>query len=180
MDFEKYIQMFFNKVENNAVEIYNEFSLQHELGLFLRNVIPKPMKVEFERNIGFFNNEAKCVKSEIDIVIYSSDKNEKYAIELKLPKNGQYPESMFNFIKDIQFMEQVKQMGFTNTYAVTYVQDKLYYSGSKIDGIYAYFRNHKALHGEVSKPTGQKDEILHIQGNYQIDWFNLGNGGVII
>src|SRR5699024_7539647 len=112
------------------------FSLQHELGVFLRNKIPKPYKVEFERNLSFFVQETKCVKSELDIVIYHPDISDKYAIELKFPKNGQYPESMFNFIKDIKFMEEANQLVFTNTYAVTYVQDKLFYSGSKRDGIY--------------------------------------------
>lgn len=176
MDIEKYIQVFFGNVESNAIDIYNEFSLQHELGVFLRNKIPKPYKVEFERNLSFFVQETKCVKSELDIVIYHPDISDKYAIELKFPKNGQYPESMFNFIKDIKFMEEAKQLGFTNTYAVTYVQDKLFYSGSKRDGIYSFFRNSDELHGKIRKPTGKKDEIVHIQGNYKINWLPLENG----
>nr|WP_263327025.1 hypothetical protein [Neobacillus sp. Marseille-Q6967] len=173
MNIENYIKKFFNKIENHSIEIYNEFSLQHELGVFLRNEISKPYKVEFERNVRFFNDGVKCVKSEIDIVIYHPDMEEKYAIELKFPKNGQHPESMFSFVKDIKFMEQVKQIGFTNTYAVTYVQDKLFYSGAKIDGIYAYFRNHEVLHGEIMKPTGRKDEIYMIDGHYHIEWLPL-------
>lgn len=120
MEITEYIQAFFSNIENSSIEIYNEFSLQHELGIFLRSKITKPYKVEFERNISFFVQGAKCVKSEMDIVIYHPDRNDKYAIELKFPKNGQYPESMFSFIKDIKFMEQAKQLGFTNTYAVDY------------------------------------------------------------
>lgn len=37
------------------------------------------------------------------------DIDEIYAIELKYPKNGQYPEQMYSFIKDIKFMQQVKE-----------------------------------------------------------------------
>ena len=175
MDIEKYIQMFFSDIENNSIEVYNEFSLQHELGIFLRNEISKPYKVEFERNISFFYKDADCVKREIDIVIYHPDMNDKYAIELKFPNNGQHPESMFQFIKDIKFMEEVKQMGFTHTYVATYVRDRLFYDGRKVDGIYSYFRNHNTLNGEIKKPTGKKDEVIDIQGNYNIDWLPLEN-----
>ncbi len=75
-------------VENESIEIYNEFSLQHELGIFLRERLTG-YKVQFERNTRFFGISG-TVKHEIDIVIYNS--NEKYAIELKFPVNSQYPE----------------------------------------------------------------------------------------
>jgi hypothetical protein len=177
MNIEEYIQAFFHKVAIHSIDIYNEFSLQHELGLFLRDLVPKPYKVEFERNVKFFYPGAKCTKSEIDLVIYHPDQlDEKYAIELKFPKNGQYPETMFHFVKDILFMEQVKQLGFKKTFAVTYVNDKLFYQGDKMDGIYRYFRGSKILNGEIQKPTGKKDETLLIMGTYQISWIPLSNG----
>lgn len=53
MNIEEYIKAFFNKVALNSIEIYNEFSLQHELGIFFRDLVPKPYKVEFERNVKF-------------------------------------------------------------------------------------------------------------------------------
>ncbi|WP_377887978.1 hypothetical protein [Alkalihalobacillus sp. R86527] len=176
MNIPKYIHEFFTLVENNEVDIYNEFSLQHELGIFLRNEIHSPFKVEFERNVRFFQPGAKCVKSEIDIVIYNQDASEKYAIELKFPKNGQYPESMFSFVKDIKFMEQTKELGFTQTFAVTYVEDSLFYKGAKTDGIYSYFRNGKQLHGEIMKPTGIKKDVCIIEGNYEVEWLSMANG----
>ncbi|KML24095.1 hypothetical protein [Rossellomorea marisflavi] len=176
MDIKKYIQSFFNKVANHSIEIYNEFSLQHELGFFLRNSIPTPYKVEFERNVKFFYPGQLCVKSEIDIVIYHPAHDERYAIELKYPKNGQHPESMFSFIKDIKFMEQVKELGFKGAYSVTYVEDKLFYQGPTKQGIYAFFREGKIINGEIRKPTGKKDEVHIINGHYQIDWSPLTNG----
>lgn len=44
---------FMHLVADEQVEIYNEFSLQHELGLFLRTRLPG-YKVQFERNTKFF------------------------------------------------------------------------------------------------------------------------------
>lgn len=135
----EHIQAFIKKLQNNEVDIYNEFSLQHELGIYLRNVLPD-YKIEFERNIGFFKL-TNTVKKEIDIVIYNDHK--KYAIELKFPRNGQYPEQMYSFVKDIRFMEELKQKGFDNTYCLTFVDDKNFYSGKKTDGIYSFFRAEK-------------------------------------
>lgn len=48
---------FFNSVANGTVEIYNEFSLQHELGPWLRLALPSSYKVQFERNISYFGIE---------------------------------------------------------------------------------------------------------------------------
>ncbi|MBR3424909.1 MAG: hypothetical protein IKG79_02530, partial [Neisseriaceae bacterium] len=77
-DFHDFIENFFNYVNKNKINIYNEFSLQHELGIFIREFIrekcpqlPK-YKVEFERNVSKFGfDKNKTQKKEIDIVIYS-------------------------------------------------------------------------------------------------------------
>ena len=63
---------FMHIVKNEEVEIYNEFSLQHELGIFLRNSL-KNYKVQFERNTKFFGITG-TTKHEIDIVIYNDKK----------------------------------------------------------------------------------------------------------
>ena len=70
---------FMSIVEDNQVEIYNEFSLQHELGIFLRTQL-SDYKVQFERNTKFFEITG-TTKHEIDIVVYNE--KEKYAVELK-------------------------------------------------------------------------------------------------
>lgn len=49
------------------VEVYNEFSLQHELGIFLRTKLTG-YKVQFERNTKFFGISG-TVKHEIDILV---------------------------------------------------------------------------------------------------------------
>lgn len=162
----KLLYEFIGMVEEGYVEIYNEFSLQHELGIFLRAHLPN-YKVQFERNTKFFGMTG-TIKHEIDIVVYNDIK--RYAIELKYPMNGQYPEQMYSFIKDIIFMEQLKDSGFDETFAMTIVNDKNFYSGKKIDGIYAYFRNNKILCGTVEKPTDKKEEKVTLNRSYNIQW----------
>ena len=98
---------FFLFIQSKSIEIYNEFSLQHELGIFLREKLPD-YRIQFERNVSYFTPDNKTIKKEIDIIIFNEDKSEKYAIELKCPLNGQYPEQMYSFVKDIKFMEELK------------------------------------------------------------------------
>lgn len=173
MDVEKIIQDFINNISLIESDIYNEFSLQHELGIFFRQKLPD-YKVQFERNVSFFNSCEKdnFIKKEIDIVIYKEDFSEKYAVELKYPKNGQYPETMFSFIKDICFMEQVKQnLHFDNTFVLTMVTDKNYYEGSYPSEIYKYFRGKtEKIPSKIQKPTGKKDEIVTLDGTYSVKW----------
>ena len=163
---EHLLHEFMNIIQLGNIEIYNEFSLQHELGIYLRNALPN-YKVEFERNIGFFKLN-DTIKKEIDIVIYN--KNEKFAIELKFPRNGQHPEQMYSFVKDIRFMEELKQNGFNNTYCLTVVDDKNFYSGKKIDGIYSFFRAGKIISGTIDKPTGKDIQSITLFDEYQISW----------
>ena len=162
----KYLRAFIEELKEGKIEVYNEFSLQHELGIYLRNALPN-YKVEFERNVKFFQI-TNTIKKEIDIVIYND--NEKYAVELKLPLNGQYPEQMYSFIKDIRFMEELKQNGFDNTYCLTLVDDKNFYDGKKIDSIYSFFRASKTISGTIKKPTGKEIQSITLSNEYKISW----------
>ena len=168
MNLENLITEFMSLVGSGQIEVYNEFSLQHELGIFLRTRLTG-YKVQFERNTKFFGIQG-TTKHEIDIVIYNE--KEKYAIELKYPLNGQYPEQMFSFVKDIKFMEELKEAGFDSTYCLTLVQDKNFYSGQKQDGIYAFFRGSKPLNGVICKPTGRRDENIELKNRYNVSWRN--------
>ena len=127
--------------------------------------------MQFERNTKYFGLTG-LAKHEIDIVVYDDIK--KYAIELKYPLNGQHPEQMFSFVKDICFMEQLKIKGFEKTYCLTVVKDRKFYSGTKKDGIYAYFRDGKFITGIITKPTGAKDEQVIIEREYNIEWNMAG------
>ena len=178
LDLARYIRDFFEYVKsNNEVELYNEFSLQHELGIYLRKQLAPDYKVQFERNVSFFDIKSETVKKEIDIVIFTEDKTKRYAIELKYPRNGQYPEQMYAFVKDIRFVEELKKEEFTGTCAVALVEDKPFYSdsGRSTNPIYGYFRGGETIEKEIKKPTGEgkEEDSIRIGGAYQIKWETL-------
>lgn len=164
------------KIDNG--DIYNEFSLQYELGIFLRDEL-KGFKVQFERNVEFFGgNKKKFVKKEIDIVVFSDKTSEKYAIELKFPPNGFHTKRMHHFVKDIQFMEEVMRpkekggLGFSKAYCLTLISDlangEKFRTGEGVKGRAAKcFNGANPVEGEF-KCKDEKD--LNIKGCYQIKW----------
>ena len=168
---------FMKLVSAGEVEVYNEFSLQHELGIFLREKLPN-YKVQFERNTRFFGIKG-TVKHEIDIVIYND--KERYAIELKQPRNGQHPEQMFCFCCDIKFMEQLKEAGFDGTYCLTLVEDEKFYSGRETGGIYGFFRGSTPIHGRIVERVNHKNREkreISISGTYHVKWVSAGEYGM--
>jgi hypothetical protein len=167
----KALVQFMRMIADGKVEIYNEFSLQHEFGIFLRN-IEKDSTIQFERNVSFFfPATGHFHKKEIDLVGFSQDRSQlHYAIEFKFPRNGQHPEQMYSFCKDIAFLEQLKLAGFEKTYFICFVDDHLFYEGPKKNGIYRFFRGGDILTGDVCKPTKPKNEKVSLAGQYQILW----------
>ncbi len=171
------IATFAEKIKAGSVEIYNEFSLQHELGIFLReNYIPSvERKVQFERNVSSFDlQKNNFIKREIDITIFNDSHTRLEAIELKYPRNGQYPEQMFSFCKDIVFLEQLILQGFTKASFLLFADETPFYDG-KSEGIYRFFRGDSPapLTGIIRKPTGKKNEELEIKGTYNVRWHNV-------
>jgi len=164
------VEPFVSAVAGGRVEVYNEFSLQHEFGIFLRSTLPE-LKVQFERNVSFFfPDKKKFTKREIDISTFSpADKRLAFAIELKYPRNGQHPEQMFSFCKDIAFAEELVAAGFTRSAFIAFADDHLFYRGPT-EGIYGFFRGAKPIHGRIQKPTGKKDDEVSIQGHYSVEW----------
>lgn len=88
-----------------------------------------------ETSLFFGLDKSKFAKREIDILIFSDEANPDIAIELKYPRNGQYPEQMFSLCKDVQFMEQCRQAAFGQTYVVIFSEDYPFYGG-KQEGFY--------------------------------------------
>jgi hypothetical protein len=174
LDLNRLIAKFFSYTEKESIEIYNEFSFQHELGIFLRKELDS-YKIQFERNVSYFSIDSKTIKKEIDISIFNNDKTEKYAIELKHPLNGQYPEQMYSFVKDIKFMEELKENGFKKNALVTLVSDRPFYEGRNNDGIYKCFREEYKVYGDIFKPTGPNKgkEFISIKGDYSFTWQDL-------
>ena len=112
------LEEFIGLLKSGEIEVYNEFSFQHELGYFLRNHLkqnPGDFKIQFERNfkeilevsddeIDARFGTKKVRKKEIDISIFQGPVN-LASIELKFPRNGQVPESMYSFVKDVNFLK---------------------------------------------------------------------------
>lgn len=165
-----HIADFMSAVGAGTIEIYNEFSLQHELGLYLRSHLEN-CKVQFERNVSHFGGaKGTFEKKEIDIAVTSNDsKIFLSALELKYPRNGQVPESMFHFCKDIAFLEQLVTSGFQSAYFIAVADDPLFYAGSA-EGIYGLFRSGRPITGKIGKPTGAKDKEVTICGSYTASW----------
>lgn len=170
MKLDRYIADFVKTVSAGSIEIYNEFSLQHELGVFLRRELPN-CKVQFERNVSHFKlAKSAFEKREIDIAVTSSNSEAHLsAIELKYPRNGQVPESMFSFCKDIAFLEQLVAAGFPTAWFLAVADDPLFYSGNN-EGIYGLFRGRRPITGTIMKPTGAKDTKVTIRGSYRAEW----------
>lgn len=169
-DLSAFVEQFVQSIVGNGTDIYNEFSLQHEFGIFLRSALPN-YKVQFERNVSYFApSKTVFTKRELDIAVFSPDRSElKYAVELKYPRNGQYPEQMFSFCKDIAFAEELKAAGFSRAALLIFADDRPFYAGSSA-GIYGYFRSGRPITGRIEKPTGAKSDQVQIKGNYVVSW----------
>ena len=182
--------------------IYNEISLQNELGIELRKKFEdtEQTKVFFEKNVkSLYEKECEeneTVKKEIDLFICDGSKvdegkKEAYAIELKFVKreNNRVPENLYDFVKDMRFMEQIKENDkkyrtkIITTYVLTIVDDVIYIKSKNKNsiGIYQYFRNNKDDNNEkflinigketkIVKPTknrnstnsGEHEKMLNI------------------
>tara|TARA_B100000963_G_C22526386_1_gene625509 strand:- start:351 stop:1016 length:666 start_codon:yes stop_codon:yes gene_type:complete len=208
--FKDIFKNFFEEIGNGKIEVYNEFSLQHELGIYLRKELLKygKFKVQFEKNSleilkyeesysqeklkKRFGNK-KIRKKEIDIVIFQEEtegvKNLITSIELKYPRNGQVPESMYSFIKDIRFLEGLTKRGYHNEnyfkegYFICLVDDPLFYEVKhKKEGIYKYFRNDNyqvKIPKTTRKPTGKNktssDLKIELDKEYNREWEPIEN-----
>jgi hypothetical protein len=168
------IQSFMSQIGCQEVEVYNEFSLQHELGIFLREKIGNQYKVQFERPVDFFGLDRRSfIKKELDISIYSQSNQICHAIELKFPGAGQHPEQMFKACVDIAFLEQLVRSRFSHSYFLMFVNDHLFYSGEATHGIYSYFREGIPITGRIQKPTGKRDKYVNIEGSYNVEWIRI-------
>jgi hypothetical protein len=172
----KLVAEFVASMSRERVEIYNEFSLQHEFGFFLRKQFPDYV-VQFERNISHFTSaKSAFTKRELDVAVFTPDRKKlKLAVELKFPRSGQHPEQMFSFCKDIAFAEQLKSAGFSAAALLVFVDDRLFYQGSG-NGIYGYFRAGRPINGRIEKPTGAKNQHVVVAGSYTARWQPASEG----
>lgn len=176
---------FFLYLNQEKIQIYNEFNIQHELGIFLRFYCreTKDYKIEFERNIDDLNLIYKDkIKKEIDIYITNGKK--QYAIELKYPSikkdkngtfrpNGAFNQAMYECIRDIKFMETLTVENNFKTFSIVIVNSiaSNFYDwpidrNNKAHEIYSYFRGSR---------DGKKSGFVSIPVNKSIKYPNKNN-----
>ena len=76
---------------------------------------------------------------------------------------------MFDFCKDLKFVEELKRAGFASAALLIFADDRLFYEGNDA-GIYGFFRSGRVLCGAVQKPTGKQDGRVELQGSYHVEW----------
>ncbi len=169
---------FFNHV--NPENLYNEASIQFELGWYLRKEYPN-FKIQLERNVSHLRlknpDNEKFIKSEIDILIYESQMPTA-VIEIKAPINQRQvrPVTVFDWIKDIRFLEQLKENGIVG-YSIFITDNKGYFeSNLETKKLLTDFRA-KIICGTYEKHirTKRKNETILLNNEYSFNWNNIND-----
>lgn len=171
----QHIEIFFSTVGRREIEIYNEFSLQHEFGIWLRSHAHHPkIKIQFERTVRFFGIDGKLTKKEIDLACFEPPLVPIMVMEFKFPRAGQVPIQMFKFCQDVAFVEELvlKERRFQFGCALIAADDADFYRGSRHQPgtIYASFRDGVPIKGTIEKSTGPEEPPVLLLGEYRIEW----------
>ncbi len=175
----QHIEQFFRAIARQEIEIYNEFSLQHEFGLFLRTRMEDgKIKIQFERPTSFFGISGRLTKKEIDLACFRSPNEPLAAVEFKFPRAGQVPIQMFKFCQDVAFLEELvlKEQRFGCGVAVMTANNRDFYQGDRHQPgtIYSIFRDGAAMRGTIEKPTGTEEPPVTLLSEYNINWHAAG------
>ena len=165
------VRRFFASAANGGLHIDNEASLQHELGLALRQSLPKH-SVRFEQPYTNLGLSGSFTKKEIDLVVASGVR--AAVIELKFPRRGAHPNQMYKFCEDIAFLEELCTAGATEGIFACLIYDDRFRAGNRTDGIYGYFRGGVPLTGVIQNPITTEEGSVLIRGSYRINWEECG------
>lgn len=168
-------ETFFDAVGRREIDIYNEFSLQHEFGIWLRSHAHHPeIKIQFERPVRFFGVDGKLTKKEIDLACFQPPLVPIMVMEFKFPRAGQVPIQMFKFCQDVAFVEELvlKEKRFPLGCALIVADDADFYRGVRHQAgtIYSSFRDGQPIRGTIEKSTGKEEPPVVLKGEYRIDW----------
>jgi len=106
-------------------------------------------------------------KTNLDLLVKAD--NVSVAIELKVPLNGQHPETIYSFCADLEFVEAIKRAGTAELgYCVMVTPDAAFWRDSgRGSPIHNLFRSAGSLvSGTIGKPTGAKDSCVVLQQEY--------------
>ena len=185
MNFSSIIKSFFEDAKSNNLEIYNEFSLQFELSFYLREVLGEEYKIQLERNISFLNLKGDFIKKEIDILIFKDNYNLKEVtiIELKaiIDQKIARPITVFNWITDLKFLEQLKSAGIEKCYSLFVTNNELLLSKptkskTKLP-LLPDFRNKRVQGSYSTHSKAQKaNKTVCLNSEYIFTWQGFVNG----
>jgi hypothetical protein len=163
---QKLIESFFENAPEGCGPIYNERPLQLELACWFRCM---GAQVEFERplQISPFGGSTCVPKKNLDLLVRKDGVTT--AIELKVPLNGQHPETLYNFCSDITFIEGIIRHKFADGgYCLLVTTDRVFWDdrgrGSPIHNLFRC-RGSK-LTVVIEKPTGQNKTTVALSGCY--------------
>jgi hypothetical protein len=165
---EDWLRSYFHDPGPEAGPVYNERALQLELACALRR---DGFAVEFERTFRVPRPRGSTLKPKqnLDLLVRRGD--ETAAIELKVPLNGQHPETMYAFCADIEFVEALKRAGIAkHGFCLMLTNDKAFWEDSGRGSlIHNAFRCAGAeLRDSVEKPTGTRDSRVVLLGRYRL------------
>ena len=161
------IHDFFEK-NNLNLELYNEAGLDHEFALYLKKALPDfiirleyPITRVYRPNPGF-------IKKEMDIYLISPS-NEKYLIELKLPKeNCGTPKEMYRAIQDVKFAEELKSHGFKSCFCILITERISFWAAPQANEEIYYFFNGKEVNFS-SIDCSHLPKFLHKNGDINLN-----------
>jgi len=156
---QKLIESFFEKAPEACGTIYNERSLQLELACWFRCM---GARVEFERpfRIPPFGGSTCRPKENLDLLVEKGGVS--IAIELKVPLNGQHPETLYSFCNDIAFIEGIVRHKFAHRgYCLLVTNDRVFWEDSGRGS-----RIHNLFRCRGSKLTGPNQTTVALSGCY--------------
>ena len=166
------IEKFLNDDSLSVNLVENERALQLELGLFLRQ---NGYTVQFEKtcNVDAHEHQTKRQKRYLDLLVGQSPN--ALAIELKLPLAGRVPETKYDYISDIAFIEAVIKADISQQgISLMVTNDSSFWLG-KATGIYTAFRSEGNLNGFYQNPTGKASSRVYLENHYEVEWKPLKN-----
>jgi hypothetical protein len=165
---EEWLKRYFESPGNDAGPIYNERSLQLELACAFRR---DGFQIEFERPFPVPRLEGSTLKRKQNLDLLVRAGEERAAIELKVPLNGQHPETMYAFCADIEFVEALKRSNVVDHgFCLMLTNDKAFWADSgRGSMIHNAFRCvDTELSGPVQKPTGSRETAVILSGSYRL------------
>lgn len=162
------IAAFFATPPARCGRITNERSLQLELACFFRE---QGWDVRFEVPLRADRFEASTLrpKSYLDLLV--EIRGQLIGIELKVPMNGQHPETIYSFCADVEFVESIKRANLIQAgFCVMVTDDAAFWKDSgRGSGIHNSFRRvGDRLQGRIIKPTGARDSCVVLDGHYMV------------